>query len=81
MSFKVLAVAAMVLLAGCTSSTRYGDCVGVLEDKDPTLAYSADVGNIVLGILFFETVVVPAVVVLAQLECPTGTAAPGTFGG
>lgn len=66
-------IACMVaLLAGCTTRTQYGECVGIGDDKNPTLHYKADVWNVFLGIVFVETVIVPLVVVFDELECPVG---------
>lgn len=69
----VLALAC-VLGSACTSETEYGDCVGLGSDdeKDPSLKYEVDVGNIVLSVIFFETVFVPAVVAITEFECSVG---------
>lgn len=70
---KILLIAlAAVFLAGCTTRTQYGECVGVGDDKNPTLHYKADVWNVFLGIVFVETVIVPLVVVLDETYCPVG---------
>lgn len=70
---KIVLCLLLASLTGCESQTRYGQCVGVLDDKDPTKVYKASVLNIVLGIIFVETVVVPAVVLLTELQCPVGS--------
>lgn len=67
---KYLALAAALMLASCTSETEYGDCLGLAEDKDPKLKYETDVGNVILAIIFSETIVVPAVVLLSETVCP-----------
>lgn len=71
---KVFLLSCLVSLSlmGCTTETEYGKCVGILDDKDPSLKYEADVGNIAIGAVLFETVVVPAVVLLKDLQCPVG---------
>lgn len=69
---KFLSFCLLACLAACTSETEYGDCVGLTDDKNPTLHYEADVGNIVLAIIFSETVIVPVVVGVSELECPVG---------
>lgn len=69
----IVALALSLMLSGCTSSTTYGSCVGINGDKDPTLRYDYDTGNIIMAIIFSETIVVPVVVVLSALECPVGT--------
>ena len=71
---KVLLVAlAGVMLAGCTTRTEYGECVG-LDDgsRKPDLHYKLSGWNIAMAILFAETIVVPIVVVVDDLYCPIG---------
>lgn len=68
---KYLILAAL-MLSSCTTRTIHGDCVGVLEPKDPTLTYSYDGPNIFLAVLLSETVIVPLLVVFKHLECPDG---------
>lgn len=61
-----------LLGSSCTSSTEYGDCVGVTDKKKDELVYEVDIGNVLIGLFFIETVVVPAYVILDELECPVG---------
>lgn len=65
----LIAIAAM-FLAGCTTRTQYGECVGIGDDKNPALHYKADVWNVFLGIVFVETVIVPLIVVFDETYCP-----------
>lgn len=60
----------MLVLMGCTTRTNHGVCVGVVDQKDPKLKYELSYKNIFLAVLFYETLIVPAVVALKQLECP-----------
>ena len=70
---KILLIAlATVFLAGCTSRTEYGQCVGLGDDKNPALHYKVSVWNAFLGIVFVETVIVPIIVAVDELECPVG---------
>lgn len=74
---KVIAVIAVILLAvmlaGCTTSTSFGPCVGVDDsDRNPTLHYKLSVWNVILAVIFVETIVVPVVVVLDNTYCPIG---------
>ena len=55
----------------CTSETSLGDCKGVNEVENPNLEYEASAKNIILALVFSETIVVPAVVVLSEYKCPT----------
>lgn len=65
-----------LLLAGCTSRMPLGECVGINGQKDPKLHYEYNATNIVVGLIFVESIVVPIVVVLDELECPTMKALP-----
>ena len=65
-------ILAVAVLAGCTTRTEFGPCVGAGEDKNSALTYKLDVWNTFLGILFIETIVVPIVVVANELYCPVG---------
>ena len=63
---------ACLLLSGCTQSTLHGPCVGVVDAKDPNLTYTLSYWNVAMGFIFSGTIIVPAIVVLKDLECPTG---------
>lgn len=76
---RLLRLAAAVLLVAalataCTSRTKYGECLGLQEDelKDPKLNYRVSVLNVVLAVIFVETLVVPLVVALSETTCPVG---------
>lgn len=70
---KILLIAlATIFLAGCTSRTEYGQCIGLGDDKNPALHYKVSIWNAVLSIVFVETVIVPIIVVVDELECPIG---------
>ena len=76
---KILLVATMVaLLSGCTSSTQYGSCIGIADDKEPNLQYKLSVWNTFLAIIFSETIVVPIVVLANETYCPVGVKANTT---
>lgn len=70
MILLVLLVFSLVM-SGCDTRTQYGECIGVLEDPDPSLVYSYDYGNILIGAIFSETLVVPAIVIADCYKCPT----------
>lgn len=59
-------------LVSCTSSTQYGDCVGLNGEKNPKLIYKYSAWNIFLGAFFSGFIAPPVVVVLNELECPVG---------
>lgn len=64
----ILLIAA--LLAGCTSKTEFGDCIGIADDKKPDLQYKVSVWNVVMAVIFSETIVVPIVVLMDKTSCP-----------
>ena len=68
----LIALAAM-FLAGCTTRTEYGSCVGIHpDDHDPALRYKLDAWNLAMAVIFVETVVVPIVVIVDETYCPVG---------
>lgn len=69
MKLLVTAVLAMSLV-GCTGSTQLGPCIGINDTENPKLEYNYSAWNIALGAIFSETIVVPLVVVFADLKCP-----------
>lgn len=58
------------MLSGCISKTEHGPCIGAFDDEDPALIYRASARNVVIGLLLFETVMVPAYVIVEQTKCP-----------
>lgn len=68
----IISLIFIALLAGCTSSTTYGECVGLGEDKNPNLHYKVSVLNVVMAIVFSQTIVVPVVVAVDEFYCPVG---------
>lgn len=65
-------VAAAALLAACTSRTEHGECIGLADEKKPDLQYRVSTWNVVMGVIFIETIVVPVVVAIDQVYCPVG---------
>lgn len=65
--------AATLLLSGCENSTQFGPCVGAGETQNPKLTYKISALNLVVGIVFFELIAPPVVVVANELYCPNGT--------
>jgi hypothetical protein len=69
---KLLLVALLLSLVGCTEKTPYGKCIGIGDDKDPKKVYKVDSTNLILGIVFVETIFVPVIVALDEFYCPYG---------
>lgn len=58
------------MLSGCTSTTVFGPCVGMFDDKDPALVYKLSAWNIGVGIVFAEMIIPPIVVIADETFCP-----------
>lgn len=69
---KYILITILLLLMGCTSSTKYGKCIGFFDDKDSKLEYKANGANIFLAIFFHELIIPPVAVVLYETYCPVG---------
>ena len=59
-------------LAGCTSSTPYGECIGAFDERNPGLIYKLDAMNIAMAVIFFELVLPPIFVIVDETFCPVG---------
>jgi hypothetical protein len=68
----LLIALACVALTGCTTRTEYGECVGLADDKDPTLHYKVSAWNVFLGVVFIEAILPPIVVAVDDTFCPVG---------
>lgn len=68
---KLLLISLLLLtIAGCTSSTKYGDCVGIGDEKDPSLVYKVSTWNIIVGIFGIELIAPPVIVLVDEFYCP-----------
>lgn len=68
---KIAAVMLCAFLASaCVSETAYGPCVGLNGGEDSTLVYHGSTRNIVLAVVFAETIIPPVVVALKEYKCP-----------
>ena len=65
-------VLGLALMTGCVDSTAAGECIGVSDDEVPTLRYKVNAQNVVVAIIFSETVVIPLVVLFTNVKCPVG---------
>ena len=74
---RISTVIALSLLSlACADSRKINgiiyEPVGWAEDKDPCIAYETSTGNIVLSVLFFQTVIVPVILTGWELYEPVG---------
>jgi hypothetical protein len=71
MKFTMIALM-FALLAGCTSKTEFGPCVGLGDDKDPALTYKLSAWNIAMGVIFIELIAPPIFIAVDETFCPIG---------
>ena len=70
---KNIAIILIVLmLSGCTTSTQFGPCIGLGEDRNPALVYKLDIWNLIMGIIFIEMIIPPVVIAVDETFCPVG---------
>jgi len=62
----------MLAVAGCTSKTEFGDCIGAFDDKDPTLTYKMSANNLFWAVIGSSLIVPPILVVVNETFCPVG---------
>jgi len=67
-----VAASAIVLLSGCETRTQYGNCIGVNDSQNITLRYKVSPTNVVIGVIFVETIFVPVIIILDEFSCPVG---------
>lgn len=60
-------------ITGCKSETSFGKCVGLNGHERSDRVYEYSERNIVVGLVAFELVAPPVVVLLDELKCPVGT--------
>lgn len=73
---KVLFICLTILLSlsSCITRTSIGPCIGIADQPDPHFIYKPSTWNIILGIVFIETIFVPVLVIFDEISCPVGTA-------
>jgi hypothetical protein len=70
---RILATCAiLLLLAGCTERTQFGECKGIGEDQNPKLSYKVNAWNLIMGLFFVELIVPPVIVATDEFYCPVG---------
>jgi hypothetical protein len=69
---KVIGTILCLFIMGCTSSTEFGPCVGIGEDRDTSLVYKISAMNLFWGIIGFSLVAPPIIVVVDETFCPVG---------
>lgn len=72
MNKLLVALTAGFILSGCTSSTEYGRCVGLGDKQSSKLEYEVSTRNVVLAVIFSETIFTPVIVLVKETYCPIG---------
>jgi hypothetical protein len=73
---KIIVAALLAVLVACEDRTTYGPCIGAFSDPDPQLVYETNGWNIAMGVIFFEMVVLPIVVIANETKCPVRRRVP-----
>lgn len=73
-----LILALALTATGCTRETEFGECKGLAteSEKDANLKYSVSTWNVVLSVIFSETLLWPGLTAAFWLWCPTGKTVP-----
>lgn len=69
---SLLVVLMVVLLAGCTSRTEFGECIGLSDERVPGLVYKVSAWNLFVAIIGFEMIAPPIFVAVDETFCPIG---------
>ena len=68
---KLLVVIALLCaFTSCTSSNELGKCVGISQPQDPKLNYDVNLFNAAMGVIFFEMLAPPIMVLHHETYCP-----------
>lgn len=70
--FVVLMMLSCFMFASCTTRTEYGECIGAFDTPNPNLQYSTSGWNVAMGVIGFEMLVPPIVVIASCTKCPVG---------
>ncbi len=76
--WKIISVCIIVFiliisLTACESSTSYGDCIDVQRNEAKSnLHYKISTQNVIVSVIFIETLWVPIYVLLEETYCPVG---------
>ena len=72
MKALVLIFGLSIAALGCSGSTEYGECIGVVEDGEPNLKYKVSIRNAFWSIIGFETIIAPILWATDYAKCPVG---------
>jgi hypothetical protein len=67
---KYLLLISLMFFTACTQSTRYGQCIGLMDEAEPNLEYEVSWWNGFVAIIFAETIIIPVYTVAKDIQCP-----------
>lgn len=67
---KFICILMLLILTACTSSTKYGSCIGIDDIEEKDRVYKVSLWNAALGFIFIETVIVPLWILAYETKCP-----------
>lgn len=65
-------IVAAFLFSSCVDRNQYGPCIGLADKEKPGVQYRIEPVNLFAAIFFFETIFVPAIVILSEAKRPIG---------
>lgn len=73
--FAKLFVASLLMLTACQENSvidgKTAPCVGIdYAQRNPDYQYCLSTRNVILAVIFSETIIVPAIVILEEAYCP-----------
>lgn len=68
----MLAVMLSACARGMNVNGKYEDPQGVFTDRNPKVQYKVSVGNVVWGVILFETIIAPVIIFGWYLWEPVG---------
>lgn len=69
-------LALILATSACKTETDFGSCIGIGDTGNPEVVYRTSTRNLILAIIFSETIVVPAVIVFTNIRCPEALTNP-----
>lgn len=69
---KLLILLMIGTTIGCTSSNKYGECIGLNKNPKSELNYKYNAWNIGLAVVFSGMIFPPIIVLLEEYKCPSG---------
>lgn len=69
---KILLASLLFLCVACESANGFGSCIGIADKEDPRFEYKVSTRNVLIGLVFSQSLVVPGYILLEEIKCPVG---------